>query len=217
MEDCAQALGAEYKGKKAGALGDAGCLSFFPSKNLGAYGDGGMVTTNSPEVADKVGILRKHGARVTYYHSLHGFNSRLDTLQAAVLRVKLRHLDDWNQLRREKANLYSQQLNRIAGVVPLQADGNSLSCFSYYTIRLEDSGIDRDKLRRHLESKGIQTMVYYPLSLHLQEIYKSLGYQPGDFPESERAQEQALSLPMYPELSEEQVEKVVKALAQFLG
>ena len=215
VEDCAQALGAEYKGRKAGALGDAGCLSFFPSKNLGAYGDGGMVATNSPEVADKVGILRKHGARVSYYHSLHGFNSRLDTLQAAVLRVKLRHLDDWNKLRREKAMLYTQRLSRIAGVVPPQADGDSLSCFSYYTIRLKDSGIDRSKLRQHLESKGIQTMVYYPLSLHLQEIYKSQGYQPGDFPESESAQEQVLSLPMYPELSEDQIERVVKALAGF--
>ncbi|MFC2066738.1 DegT/DnrJ/EryC1/StrS family aminotransferase [Chloroflexota bacterium] len=217
IEDCAQSLGTEYRGKKTGSLGDAGCFSFFPSKTLGAYGDGGMVATNIPEVAERVGLLRKHGAKVSYYHSMHGFNSRLDALQAAILRVKLRHLDDWRKLRLEKAILYTQRLSRINSVIPPHSDRDNLPCFSYYTIRLGDSRIDRSKLRQHLEAKGIQTMVYYPLSLHLQEIYQSLGYQPGAFPESESAQEQVLSLPMYPELSEDQIERIVSALAEFLG
>ena len=217
IEDCAQALGAEYKGKKVGSLGDASCLSFFPSKTLGAYGDGGMVVTNSSEIAEIVDMLRKHGAKVTYYHLLPGFNSRLDALQAAVLRVKLRHLDGWNRLRREKALLYTQQLSQIDSIITPYNEKHSLPCFNYYTVRLKDSRIDRSELRKHLELKGMQTMIYYPLSLHLQEAYQSLGYVPGDFPESECAQEQVLSLPMYPELSERQIESIANALAEFLG
>ena len=215
VEDCAQAMGAEYKGKKVGSLGDAGCLSFFPSKNLGAYGDGGMVVTNDPQIADIVRILRVHGSKVTYQHVMHGFNSRLDALQAAVLRVKLKYLDRWNELRRAKTALYNRLLSQVEGIEPLHfAKGGKSSC-NYYTIRLKDSRVNRNELRKHLESKGIQTMVYYPLSLHLQEVYRYLGYKPGDFPQSERAQEQVLSLPMYPELSEEQIEEVVKEIKRF--
>ncbi len=217
VEDCAQALGAEYKGEKVGSFGDAGCLSFFPSKTLGAYGDGGMVVTNSSETAEKVDMLRKHGSKVSYYYLLHGFNSRLDALQAAILRVKLKHLDDWNRRRREKALLYAQRLSQINGIVLPYSEKHSLSAFSYYTIRVKDFRIDRSKLRQHLESKGIQTIIYYPLSLHLQEVYKPLGYKPGDFPESESAQEQVLSLPMYPELNEEQIEAIVNAVAEFVS
>jgi len=215
IEDCAQAIGAEYKGKKVGSLGDAGCFSFFPSKGIGAYGDGGLVTTDNPEITEMVKILRQHGAKVSYYYSLHGFNSRLDALQAAILRVKLRHLDDWNRLRREKASLYAQQLGNIDGIILPYNEKLSPSSFSYYTIRLKDPKIDRSKLRKHLESQGIQTAVYYPLSLHLQEVYQPLGYKPGDFPESEYAQEQVLSLPMYPELSEEQIEEIAKAIKTY--
>ncbi len=217
IEDCAQAVGAEYKGKKVGSFGNAGCLSFFPSKSLGAYGDGGMVVTDSPEIAEKVEMLRRHGSKVSYYHLLPGFNSRLDALQAAVLRVKLRYLDDWVRLRQQKASLYTQQLSQIKGIMPPPQEKHSLSTFTYYTIRLRDSRIDRGRLRKHLEAKGIQTMIYYPLSLHLQDVYKSLGYRSGDLPESERAQEQVLSLPIYPELMEEQIKEVVNTITEFAG
>jgi len=217
IEDCAQALGAEYKGKKVGCMGDTGCLSFFPSKALGAYGDGGMIVTNSPETAEKVEILRRHGSKASYYHLIPGFNSRLDALQAAILRAKLGHLDDWNQLRREKAGLYARQLSQTDSIVLPYNEKHCLQSYNYYTIRLKNSRIDRNKLRKYLKSEGIQTVVYYPLSLHLQEVYKPLGYKVGDLPESERAQEEVLSLPVYPELSEKQIEWIANALAEFLG
>jgi len=216
VEDCAQSLGAEYEGKKVGSLGDAGCLSFFPSKNLGAYGDGGMVVTNDLNIADTVRILRAHGARATYQHVMHGFNSRLDALQAAVLSVKLKHLDYWNELRCRKALLYNKLMSQVKGIESPYIEKNAKSSCNYYTIRLKGSHLNRDALRKHLESKGIQTMVYYPLSLHIQEVYKYLGHKAGDFPRSEQAQEQVLSLPMYPELSEEQIEEVVGSIKGFL-
>lgn len=216
VEDCAQALGAEYKGKKVGSLADAGCLSFFPAKNLGAYGDGGMVITNYAEIAEVVGTLRKHGSKVAYYHILPGFNSRLDALQAAILMVKLKHLDNWNRLRREKASIYTQLLSQIDGIEPPYIEDHNIWSANYYTIRLKNSHIKRNELRKYLESKGISTAVYYPLSLHLQEVYKPLGYKLGDFPNSEQAQEQVLSLPMYPELSQEQIEEVVNEVNKFL-
>ena len=217
VEDCAQALGAEHKGRKVGSLGDAGCLSFFPAKNLGAYGDGGMVVTNDPEIAGTVEILRKHGSKASYYYIMPGFNSRLDALQAAILGVKLKHLDRWNEQRRGKASLYTRLLDQIDGIEPPYVEEHDKSSCNYYTIRLVDSRLDRNKLREHLESRGIQTAVYYSLSLHLQEVYKHLGYKPGDFPESEQAQEQVLSLPMYPELSEMQIEEIVEALSEYIN
>jgi dTDP-4-amino-4,6-dideoxygalactose transaminase len=216
IEDCAQALGAEYKGKKVGSLGDVGCLSFFPSKVLGAYGDGGMVVTSDPEIAETVKILRVHGSKTTYQHFMHGFNSRLDSLQAAILRVKLKHLDRWKELRRSKAALYTRLLSPIDGIEPPHFEKNCKSSCNYYTIRIKDSRLSRDGLRKHLESKGIQTMVYYPLSLHLQEVYKYLDHKPGDFPQSEQTQEQVLTLPMYPELSDEQIEAVVSEIKRFV-
>ena len=216
IEDCAQALGAEYKGKKVGSLGDAGCLSFFPSKNLGAYGDGGMVVTNDSELAETVRMLGKHGSKTSYHYLVHGFNSRLDALQAAILRVKLKHLDNWNRLRCEKASLYTQLLNQIDGIEPPYTERDKKHSCNYYTIRLKGSRLNRNELRKHLDLQGIRTMIYYPLSLHLQEIYKHLAYKPGDFPESEQAQEEVLSLPMYPELSQGQIEKVVDEIKKFL-
>ena len=215
IEDCAQALGAEYKGKKVGSLGDAGCLSFFPSKVLGAYGDGGMVVTNDPEIAETVRILRVHGSKTTYQHVMHGFNSRLDALQAAILRVKLKHLDRWNELRRSKAALYTRLLSQVDGIEPPYSEKNCKSSCNYYTVRIKGSRLSRDELRKHLESKGIQTMVYYPLSLHLQEVYKYLKHKSGDFPQSEQVQEQVLTLPMYPELSEEQIEEIAQTIRKF--
>lgn len=215
IEDCAQALGARYKGQKVGSLGDAGCLSFFPSKVLGAYGDGGMVVTNNPEIAEKVTILRSHGSQQKYYNYVPGFNSRLDALQAAILRVKLRHLDDWLELRRQKAALYSKLLGQIDGVEPPYAAEDGYHIFNYYTVRL-DRKLNRDKLSEHLNSQGIATAIYYPLSLHLQPVYKSLGYQPGDFPKSEKAQEEVLSLPIYPELEDKTVEVIVRAIESYV-
>jgi dTDP-4-amino-4,6-dideoxygalactose transaminase len=217
IEDCAQALGAEYKGKKVGSLGDAGCLSFFPSKVLGAYGDGGMVVTNDPKIAATVRILRVHGSKTTYQHVMPGFNSRLDELQAAILRVKLRRLNDWIDQRRQKASLYSELFSKIEGIEsPYVAPGSS-HIFNYYTVRVRNSRRNRSELREYLNSQGIAATIYYPLSLHLQEVYKSLGHNVGDFPESERAQQEVLSLPLYPELGGEQIEKVVATIGQGLG
>lgn len=216
IEDCAQALGTEYRGKKVGSFGEAGCLSFFPSKNLGAYGDAGMVVTSDAAIAETANVLRKHGARTTYYYQLHGFNSRLDTIQAGILSIKLKHLDKWLNQRREKARLYGQLLKNVDGIeTPYIADYGKHS-FNYYTIRLKDSRLNRNDLRKYLGTKGIQNMVYYPLSLHLQEIYKDFGYRKGDFPESELAQEWVLSLPMFAELTEEQVGEVVEGIREFV-
>ena len=215
IEDCAQALGAEYKRKRVGSLGNAGCLSFFPSKVLGAYGDGGMVVTNNPEIAEKVEMLRNHGCKEKYYHLIPGFNSRLDSLQSAVLRVKLKHLDKWIEKRRQKVALYSRLLSVINGVEPPFEAPYSYHIFNYYTVRLRNSEVSRDKLREYLSAQGIATAVYYPLSLHLQEVYQSLGYKWGDFLESERAQEEVISLPIYPELSKEQIEKIAAATKSF--
>jgi dTDP-4-amino-4,6-dideoxygalactose transaminase len=216
IEDCAQALGAEYRGKKVGSLGDAGCLSFFPAKNLGAYGDGGMVVTNDSKIADTTDMLRKHGSKVTYYHSLPGFNSRLDALQAAVLSVKLKYLEQWNDMRRRNAALYDSLLGQIPGIETTNVPQHCKPSCNYYTVRLKDARIKRAELRRHLESQGVQTMVYYPLSLHLQDVYKHLGYKPGDFPHSEKAQEEVLSLPMYPELSKDQIQEIVTRIEEFV-
>lgn len=217
IEDCAQSLGAEYGGRKVGSLGDAGCFSFFPSKILGAYGDGGMVATNSAEVAEKVRMLRNHGSRERYYHLIHGYNSRLDNLQAAVLRVKLKYVDSWIQKRQQAAEAYARHLENAEEVaLPLTAPDRT-HVYNYYTIRLKSSPEKRDKLREYLTRRGIATSVYYPLSLHLQEVYRYLGYEKGDFPASERAQEEVLSLPIYPELTEEQISVVALAVKEFLS
>jgi dTDP-4-amino-4,6-dideoxygalactose transaminase len=215
IEDCAQALGAKYKTRKVGSIGDVGCLSFFPSKMLGAFGDGGMVVTNDSNIADKVKMLRNHGAKQKYYHLLPGFNSRLDEVQAAVLRVKLRYLPSWIELRRQKAKLYTTLFDQIDGIQPPYTSPDNYHVFNYYVIRLSDGRFKRDDLRKYLNEKGIATAVYYPLSLHLQQIYKNLGYKRGDFPESEQAQEELLSLPIYPEIEDEQIQEVVKAVKTF--
>jgi len=161
-------------------------------------------------------MLRNHGCKQKYHHLVPGFNSRLDELQAAILRVKLRHLDDWIELRRQKASAYSQLFDQVDGIQPPYVAPDSYHVFNYYTIRLENHKINRDRLREHLKAKGIATAIYYPLSLHLQQVYKSLGYKPGDFPESEKAQQGVLSLPIYPELGEEQLRRVVEGVKAFL-
>jgi dTDP-4-amino-4,6-dideoxygalactose transaminase len=216
IEDCAQAMGAEYGGRRVGSLGDVGCLSFFPSKNLGAYGDGGMVITDNKAIAEAVSVLRKHGVSGSNCYAVPGYNSRLDTLQAAVLLVKLRHLDTWIDLRRQKAGLYNGLFNVIDGITPACAGEFSKHSYNYYTVHVETDALIRDELRAYLAARGIQTAVYYPLALHLQEAYLYLGYSEGDFPVAEKAQTQVLSLPMYPELSEQQIEYVVDGVSRYI-
>ncbi len=217
VEDCAQALGAKYRGVRVGSLGDVGCFSFFPSKVLGAYGDGGLVVTNDTQTAETLKMLRNHGCKEKYYHLIPGFNSRLDSLQAAILRVKLRYLDKWIELRRQKAALLSKLLEEVGDIkVPYEAP-YAYHNFNYYTIRLNNARTSRPKLIEHLKASGIATAIYYPVSLHLQQVHKSLGYKTGDFPESERAQEEVLSLPMYPELKEEQISNIAETIREYFG
>lgn len=218
IEDCAQAIGAEYKGRKVGSLGDIGCFSFFPSKNLGGYGDGGMVITNNEELIKKVKIIRAHGSDKKYHHIIDGYNSRLDELQAAILRVKNRHLDDWTQKRRAIAYKYNELFDSFnkAGkkgikiTTPFElADSRHVYCL--YTIRVQE----RDKLREYLTAKGIGNAVHYPIPLHLQEVCKKLGYKKGDFPISEQCASEVLSLPLYPELNDEQIKEVFTAITSW--
>jgi len=214
IEDCAQAMGALYVDAHVGSLGDAGAFSFFPSKMLGAYGDGGMVVTNDSKIAEKVAMLRNHGGKNKYCSIVSGFNSRLDEIQAAVLRVKLGHLDAWRNLRQQKATLYSDLLEDIKGITVPYCARDTYHAFNYYTIRVANG--KRDELRQHLNDKGIATAVYYPLSLHLQKVYETLGYKLGDFPESEKAQEEVLSLPIYPELEDGKIKRVVQVIQDFM-
>ena len=210
IEDAAQAHGAEYKEEKVGSIGDVGCFSFYPGKNLGAYGDAGMVVTNNEEIAEGTKLLRNHG-RITkkYEHDIEGYSSRLDNLQAAILRVKLRHLNKWNDMRRENAKKYNELLNNIDNViVPYEAD-YAKHVYHLYVIRVEKG---RDKLREELKSNGIATGIHYPIPLHLQEAYKYLEYRYGDFPVTEKASQEILSLPMFAELSDEQIEEIVELI-----
>jgi len=212
IEDCAQATGAEYQGKKVGTFGDAGCFSFFPTKNLGGFGDGGMILTNDQQVAEKIKSLRNHGSKKTYHYEVIGYNSRLDEIQAAVLRVKLSHLNNLIKARRRLANLYRKELRELEDVVNLPTElPNALHTFNQFTLRVKE----RNPLFEFLKIKGIGAMVYYPKSLHLQEAFSFLGHKPGDFPESEKAQEEVISLPIFPELSEAHTQEVAKAIKEF--
>lgn len=211
VEDCAQAIGAKFSGKKVGSMGDIGCFSFFPTKNLGCFGDGGLVTTNDPRLADELRVLRGHGSRKTYHYDLIGFNSRLDALQAAVLRVKLPHLDEYIGLRRRNAEIYRQRLAGLPGVVLPGELPQGLHTYNQFTIRAKE----RDQLLDHLRGLGIGSAVYYPLSLHLQTAFASLGYRPGSLPQSELAQSEVLSLPIFPELTVTEVEASASAVRSF--
>ena len=214
IEDAAQTIGAEYKGKRAGSLGDFGCFSFYPSKNLGGFGDGGMVTTNNERLAEKVRILRVHGSKPKYYHKFVGINSRLDELQAAVLRIKLRHLETWTRKRQEKAETYNFLFKEAgfseAVTLPVTMPENR-HVFNQYVIRVKK----RDNLREYLAKEGIGTEIYYPVPLHLQECFRYLGYKRGDLPVSEKAAKETLALPIYPELTPEEQEDVVNKIAEF--
>ncbi len=207
IEDAAQAHGAEYNGRPAGSLGDLGCFSFYPGKNLGAYGEGGKVVTNDPGYARTVSMLRDWGAEEKYQHVLKGYNYRLEGLQGAILRVKLRHIEDWTQSRREKAGLYKQLLAENGIQIPEEMPSGR-HVYHIFAIRTSE----RDVLQQALLAQGIHTGIHYPIPVHLQPAYADLGYQAGDFPHAEEAAREVLSLPMFAELSNEQVERVATAL-----
>ena len=215
IEDCAQAIGAEFKSKRVGGFGDFGCFSFFPSKNLGCFGDGGMVTTNDKALADRIKMLRAHGQADRYRHETEGRNSRLDELQAAILRIKLRHLDEWNGSRRNNACLYNKLFENLSRTgkltIPVEKKDRK-HVYNIYSIKVKD----RDKLKESLTVKGIATAVYYPIPLHLQPVYSRLGWKKGDFPVSEKACEEALALPVFPELKEEERDFIVQNVIDFL-
>jgi dTDP-4-amino-4,6-dideoxygalactose transaminase len=212
IEDNAQSIGASYKGRRTGSLGDAACMSFYPTKNLGAYGDAGMVVTNSSEMASRLKSLRNHGQTGKYVSSEPGWNSRLDEIQAAVLRVKLRHLPAWQRARQAHAAAYTKLLLGIPGVAPPLIPEVYEHVFHQYTIRVER----RDALVQSLSERKIGSAVYYPAPLHLQPLYASLGHKAGDFPHAEHAAQEVLSLPMFPELRSEQIARVAEAVAEFV-
>jgi dTDP-4-amino-4,6-dideoxygalactose transaminase len=205
VEDCAQAHGAKYKGKKVGSIGDVGCFSFFPGKNLGAYGDGGAVVTNDEHIAEKIRLLRNHGRKAKYEHLIEGYCDRLDAMQAAILRVKLKHLNKWNEKRRQIAKLYNQFFKGTAIILPKELEDFE-SVYHLFVIRVKN----RDNLQKKLYEYGISTGIHYPLPLHFQPAYKYLGFKRGDFPIAEKFSLEVLSLPMFPEIIREQIEYVAE-------
>ena len=214
VEDAAQAIGSDYRGRRAGAMGDFGCFSFFPSKNLGAFGDGGLVTTQSADLYERLITLRAHGSRPKYFHKMIGGNFRLDALQAAIVSVKLKRLDNWTEARRDNARKY-RELFANAGLddlVKLPVDKEERHIYNQFVILLKDK---RDDLQRFLMDAGVGTEVYYPVPLHLQECFSDLGYNKGDCPVAEHAAEHTLALPIYPELSDDQQEYVVEKIRTF--
>jgi dTDP-4-amino-4,6-dideoxygalactose transaminase len=212
IEDNAQSIGANYKGRRTGSMGDAACMSFYPTKNLGAYGDAGMVVTNSGEMAARLKSLRNHGQSSKYVSSEPGWNSRLDEIQAAILRVKLRHLSEWQRARQAHAAEYTKLLLGIPGIAPPFIPEGYEHVFHQYTIRVER----RDALVQILNERKIGSAVYYPVPLHLQPLYASLGHQAGDFPHAEHAAQEELSLPMFPELRSEQIARVAETVSEFV-
>jgi len=221
IEDCAQSHGAEYKFKvqsskfkvqRVGSFGDIGCFSFYPTKNLGAFGDGGMILTNRKEIYKKLLMLRDCGRKSRYEHKILGYNSRLDTIQAAILRVKLKYLDRWNRFRREKANLYSGLLKDTDVITPKEKDYTT-HVYHIYAVRLKN----RDRIIKRLNEKGINVLIHYPLPLYFQPVYRNLGYRKGDFPVTEKVSGEIISLPIYPHLEEEKIRYITDTLKQALS
>ncbi len=213
LEDACQAHGAEYRGSRTGALGDAAAFSFYYSKNLGAYGEGGIAVTNSRDLASRLQLLRNHGSSTRYYHSILGMNSRLDEIQAAVLRIKLRRLEGWNEERRALAGEYNRRLAGLPGVVtPVEAP-DARHVYHLYVIRVEE----RDELLDWLKDRGVHAGIHYPVPIHLQEACRGLGYEEGDFPVAEKAAKEILSLPIYPELTIDDVAYVCQTISDFFG
>jgi dTDP-4-amino-4,6-dideoxygalactose transaminase len=212
VEDCAQAIGAKYRGRYVGTIGTFGCFSFFPSKNLGAYGDAGMLVTNDRDLADRARSLRGHGGRVKYYHEELGVNSRLDEVQAAILRVKLPYLNDWIDKRRAVAKRYNQAFKDLGIQLPLDPDYGR-HVYHQYTLRVAD----RDRVQKQLQAAGVQTMIYYPVPLHLQKVHEAFGHKEGSFPHSEKAAREVISIPMFPELKPEVQDEVISHVRATLG
>jgi dTDP-4-amino-4,6-dideoxygalactose transaminase len=211
IEDAAQAHGGLYRGRRVGALSQAGCFSFYPGKNLGAYGEGGAVVTDDADVARRVRLLRDHGSERKYHHEIVGYNFRLEGIQGAVLLVKLRHLDRWNDLRRAHAARYNELLGATSALIlPREMVEYARHVYHLYVVQTEA----RDSLQQSLSAAGVQTGIHYPIPVHLQPAYSSLCYQKGDFPEAERQAARVLSLPMYPELTDEQIKHVAEAIEQ---
>lgn len=213
IEDAAQAIGARQNGVTVGELGTAATYSFFPTKNLGAYGDGGMIVTDDEELAENAKVIRVHGSKPKYYHHVLGYNSRLDELQAAILNVKFPYLDQWSEARRTRAKYYTEKLNKELSEIiltPIEKEGN-YHVYHQYTLRVPD----RDGLQGYLKDQGIATMIYYPVPLHMQPVFKDLGYAVGDLPEAEKAAAEALSLPMYPELDHKDQDYVIEKVIEF--
>jgi dTDP-4-amino-4,6-dideoxygalactose transaminase len=213
IEDAAQAIGSEYKNKKAGTIGHLGCFSFFPSKNLGAYGDGGMVVTNDDKLAEKIRLIKNHGSSFNdkYLNLLVGLNSRLDTIQAAVLNVKLKYLSVWNSQRLERSIYYNKNLRNVGDIEVPSIIPDRVHVFHQYTIKTRF----RDELRSYLKEKGIPTMIYYPIPLHLQPAFSYLKYRKGDFPNTEKISREVLSLPVYPEISKKEQDFIIKSIKEF--
>jgi dTDP-4-amino-4,6-dideoxygalactose transaminase len=212
VEDAAQAHHAEYKGRRAGSIGHAAAFSFYPGKNLGAYGEGGAVTTNSDEVAEFVKLYRDHGSRKKYIHEIEGHNMRMEGFQGAVLNIKLKHLPGWTESRRKNAALYNELFKGVEGVITPKEMPYSKHVYHLYVIRVKD----RQELQNYLNEKGVASGYHYMYPLHLQKAYENLGYHKGDFPVTERVMEEIISLPMYPELTPAQIEYVVESVKEFV-
>lgn len=212
VEDACQAHGARYKGRPAGSMGLAGCFSFYPGKNLGAFGDAGAVVTRDEALAKTMRMLREHGQSQKYYHDMEGYTGRLDAIQAAVLRLKLKRLTDWNRARRENAKRYDRLLAGVPGVAVVREAPSSESVYHLYVILVDD----RDGLQKHLTRKGVGTGLHYPLPLHLQKAYARMGFKKGDFPVSERTADRLLSLPMFAELTSDQIEYVAECIREYV-
>jgi dTDP-4-amino-4,6-dideoxygalactose transaminase len=212
VEDACQAHGAEYKGRKVGSLGNIACFSFYPSKNLGAYGDGGIIVTNNEEVAERARMLRDYGQKEKYKHVVIGYNSRLDEMQAAILRVKLRYLDRWIDERRRNAKKYSEELSEIPDVIPPIEKSYAKHVYHLYVIRTKH----RNEMQRWLSSRSISTGIHYPIPIHLQEAYMHLNLREGSFPETEMCSKEILSLPMFPELTEDEISYVCQCIREFV-
>ncbi|RKY84777.1 erythromycin biosynthesis sensory transduction protein eryC1 [candidate division KSB1 bacterium] len=212
IEDACQAHGAEYKGKKTGSLGKIGCFSFYPGKNLGAYGEGGIILTDDKDIAKKARMIRDHGSEKKYYHNIKGINGRMEGFQGAILRVKLKYLDEWIDARRKNARRYNEILKSLDVITPYEESFNK-HVYHLYVVRIKK----REQLQNYLKDKEIFTGIHYPIPIHLQESYKDLGCDEGDFPVTEMLADEILSLPMYPELSDEQIEYVCENIKEFLS
>ncbi len=219
IEDCAQAIGAEYKGQKVGSFGDIGCFSFFPTKNLGAFGDGGLLTTSDDTLADRLRMLRVHGSHTRYYHEESGLNSRLDEIQAAILRIKLPHLDEFNKTRQHIARQYTEKLARFSDLLttPIIPEDRT-HVFHQYTLRLNTTdSTQRNAFQEALREEGVMSMLYYPIPLYDQKTYQNLNYPASDYPVCEQLRHQVLSLPMFPELSDTEINMTVQAIEKSLA